>query len=339
MKSVRSLRSERNEGRNALVFRFVPTLAASCAMALSLAGCFSQERAVLSKTVLTINNREISTKEFADRLALRLKAFDALYAKDESNLDRVKEETVQAFLLEWIAKDYAEKHAIKVQKSEIDAQVDEIRSKYPDDFAFRRALAEENLPIEKWRQDVEFTLLQKKIFAAVTKETAEPTEAEMKLYFDANKTQFQIPARIRLRQVVLEKEDDAKRIAEELGRGVQMEKLAKKFSIAPEAAKGGDTGWIEKGTLEVFDQAFKMPVGARSKILKSPYGWHIYEVVKKESEARLSFPEAKAKIRARLTEIKAQQVFTKWLEEQVRKSSVKRNDAVIRAIKVTTRGS
>ncbi len=82
-----------------------------------------------------------------------------------------------------------------------------------------------------------------------------------------------------------------------------------------------------------------MSVGARSKILKSPYGWHIFEVMKKEPEARLSFPEAKAKIRARLSEIKAQQVFTKWLEEQVRKSSVKRNDAVIRAIKVTTRGS
>ena len=91
--------------------------------------------------------------------------------------------------------------------------------------------------------------------------------------------------------------------------------------------------------LEVFDQAFKLNVGGRTKILKSPYGWHIYELLKKEPEARLSFPEAKAKIRTRLTEAKSQDLFSKWLEEQVRKSSVKRNDAVIRAIKVTTRGS
>ena len=237
------------------------------------------------------------------------------------------------------AKDYAAKHDIKVDRKEVDEQVAEIKSKYPDDFAFRRAFADENLSLEKWRQDLEFTLLQKKIFAIVTAKTPDPTDAEMKAYYEANRAQFQQAARVRLRQVVLEKEDDAKRIMDELNNGASLEHVARKFSIAPEAAQGGDTGWLEKGTLDVFDQAFKMPIGARSKILKSPYGWHIYEVLKKEPEARLSFDAAKARIRARLKEAATQKVFVAWLEEQVRKSSVKRNDGVIRAIKVTTRGS
>lgn len=305
-----------------------------------LSSCFfSQERTVLNKTVLIVNGREISTKEFGDRLALRLRGFDALYAKDEANLNRAKEETAQAFILETIARDYAKNHDIKVDKSEVDARVNEIRSKYPDEFAFRRALADQHLPLEKWREDIEFTLLQKKIFDAITAHNEEPTDSEMKAHYEANKSQFQEPARVRLRQIVLEKEDDAKRIMNELTKGASMEPLAKEFSIAPEASNNGDTGWIEKGTLEIFDQAFKMSVGARSKILKSPYGWHIYQVLKKQPEARLSFQEAKAKIRTRLSEAKAQQVFTKWLEEQVRKSSVKRDDTVLRAITVTTRGS
>jgi parvulin-like peptidyl-prolyl isomerase len=144
---------------------------------------------------------------------------------------------------------------------------------------------------------------------------------------------------VRLRQIVLEKEDDAKRLMDELSDGADMTKLARQFSVAPEGENGGDTGWIDKGTLEVFDQAFKMNVGTRSKILKSPYGYHIYDVLKKEPEARLSFQEAKAKIRAQLREQSEQAVFSAWLEEQVRKTSVKRDDALIRAIKVTTRGS
>jgi peptidyl-prolyl cis-trans isomerase C len=320
-----------NEGARALVFSFT--------LAMLLSGCFSQERALLNKTVLSINGKDITAKEYADRLALRLKAFDALYAKDEANLDRAKEDTVQAYLLEFIAKDYAAKNGIKVDKKEVDDQVAEIKSKYPDDFAFRRAFADENLSIEKWRQDLEFTILQKKIFAIVTAKAPEPTEAEVKAYYEAKKTEFQQPARVRLRQVVLEKEDDAKRIMDELNNGANLEHLARKFSIAPEGAQGGDTGWLDKGTLEVFDQAFKIPVGQRSKILKSPYGWHIYEVLKKEPEARLSFDAAKARIRTRLKEAATQKVFVAWLEEQVRKSSVKRNDGVIRAIKVTTRGS
>jgi peptidyl-prolyl cis-trans isomerase C len=217
--------------------------------------------------------------------------------------------------------------------------VAEIKSKYPDDFAFRRALADQNLPLEKWREDLELTLLQKKVFAAVTAHTPAPSDAELKAAYEANKAQFQKPARVRLRQIVLEKEDDAKRILDGINNGASLEALAKKFSIAPEGSGGGDTGWIEKGTLEVFDQAFKMPVGAKSRILRSPYGWHIFQVLKKEPEGRLSFDAAKAKIRAQLLEANTQKVFAAWLEERVKKSSVQRNDAIIRSIKVTTRES
>lgn len=301
--------------------------------------CFSQKNIVLNKMVLKINSREISTQEFAEKLALRLRNFDALYAKDEVNLNRAKEETVQTFVLETIARDYAAKQGITVSEEETLAKVNEVRSRYPDDNAFRRVLADEHLAFETWKSDLEFSILQKKIFQKISAAIEGPSEAEMKDFYEANKIQFQQPARVRLRQIVLEKEDDAKRIADELANGGDLAKLAKQFSVAPEGSNGGDTGWIDKDTLEVFDQAFKMPVGARSKIVRSPYGFHIFEVLKKEPEGRLSFPEAKAKIRAQLMERRQEKVFSSWLEEQVRKTSVQRNDALIQAIKVTTRGS
>lgn len=343
----------KNEGLKALVFYFVTTLlpasyvATALAAACLLSGCFSRERAVLNATALIVNGHELTTQEFAERLALRLKSFDALYAKDEQNLSRAKEDTIRAFIIESITRDYAASVAnvakndpqksLVVSAAEVDEEVAKIRSRYPDEFAFRRALTDENISIEKFRKDLEFTLLQKKIFAKITADIPEPKESELKEIYEAKKADFQQPARVRLKQIVLEKEDDAKRILEELTAGADFAKLAKQFSMAPEGSNGGDTGWIEKGTLEVFDLAFKMNNGQRSKILKSPYGYHIYEVIKKEPEARLSFPEAKARIRARLMEAKSQQVFTNWLEENVRKSSVKRNDELIKAIKVTTK--
>lgn len=305
----------------------------------ALTSCFSQERAVLKKPVLVVNGHEVTTEEYSERLARRLKHYDALQAKDDATLTRAKEETIQAFILEQIAKDFAEKEKVSVDGVEVDAKVQEIRSRYPDDFAFRRALANENIPFDDWKEELEFTLLQKKIFSKISEKAPQPSDSEMKEFYEANKLQFQQPARVRLRQIVLEKEDDAKRISDELSKGADLAKLAKQFSVAPESANGGDTGWLDKGTLEVFDQAFKMKEGQRSKILKSPYGYHIYEVLKKEPEARLSFEQAKAKIRAQLLEKREQAAFSKWLEEQVRSSKVQRNDAVIQSIQVTTRGS
>jgi peptidyl-prolyl cis-trans isomerase C len=331
----RPYRGSPNEGAFALVFYLI----LSTIVATGLAGCFSRERVVLDKTVLSVNSRDVSTKEFAERLAIRLKDFDALHVKDETSLERAKEETVKTFVLETIARDYAAKEHLVVSSNEVDAQVADIRSHYPDDFSFRRALADEHLSLDAWKSDLESTLLQKKIFTKIGSTLKEPSEAEMKAYYDANKAQFQQPARVRLRQIVLEKEGDAKRILEELEGGADMAKLAKQFSVAPEGENGGDTGWLDKGTLEVFDQAFKMPIGTRSKVLKSPYGYHIYEVLKKQPEAHLSFQDAKAKIRAQLMERTEQTAFSAWLEEQVRKTSVKRNDVLIQAIKVTTKGS
>ncbi len=306
---------------------------------LGLSACTSSKSAVLNKTVLKINQTEISTEAFSSRLARALKDYDALYAKDGGNLQRAKEQTVQAFILEVITRDFAKKSNITVDNKELDEEVAKIRSHYPDDNAFRRSLADENLAFETWRNDLEFSLLQKKILKKIVGDLPEDSEQEMKAYYEAEKAQFNRPARIQLRQIVLEKEDDARRILADLNAGGDFAKLAKSFSVAPEGANGGNTGWIEKGTLDFFDQAFKLNVGARSKVVKSPYGYHIFEVVKKEPEAHLSFQDAKAKIRAQLMERKEQKIFSSWLEQEVRKSTVYRNDAIIRAIKVTTRGN
>ena len=74
-------------------------------------------------------------------------------------------------------------------------------------------------------------------------------------------------------------------------------------------------------------------------MLKSPYGFHIYEVLKKEPEAHLSFTEAKAKIKTLLEERRDQEAFMKWLEQELKASKVMRDDRLIDAIQVTTRGS
>ncbi len=328
-------RLHRNEGRTALVSRFLPA-----ALAAFLAtGCFSQKHVIGAKTVLKVNQTEITTQEFSDRLAKRLKGLDALHVKDDGNLNRAKEQTIESFVLEALVRDFAKTEGISITPGELEKEVSEIRSKYPDDNAFRRALADENRPLDAWKRDLEFTLLHKKVLARLMSGVPAPTEAELKTYYEENRKLFERPARIQLRQIVLETEDNAKRILDELNSGKTFEGLARKFSVAPEGENGGVTGWIEKGTLEIFDNAFKLNVGQRSKIIKSPYGWHIFEVLKKEPEARLNFDQAKDRIRGLVMERREQGTFSAWLEQQIKKSAILRNDALIKAIQVTTRGS
>ena len=181
------------------------------------------------------------------------------------------------------------------------------------------------------------SLLRKTVYDKITEAVAVPTESELRAAYEAGKKNYQRGPRIRLRQVVLDKEEDAKRVYEEFAKGRDLGALAKQFSIAPEAAENGDTGWVEKGALEVFDQAFKLPVGGKSKIVKSPYGWHIYQVIAKEGDRKLTYDQVKPALQREFKEQRSQALFAKWLESQLRTSSVKRDEAILKSIVLSTR--
>lgn len=327
----------KNEVDQRLVFIFLPILASYL---LIFTGCTNNQKSQQqNQIVLTVNSHDISAEEFALVLAQKLKHYDTLYVKDPANLKYIKNETIKAMILDEITKDYAKSQGLVVTDEELQSKITEIRNQYPDELAFRRSLADENLALDDWSAHLKFTILQRKVFEKISEVIKEPSQEDIKTYYQNNKARFHHPARVRLRQIVLEKEDDAKRIMDELQKGGSLEKLARQFSVAPESQNGGDTGWIEKGTLDVFDPAFKLPIKGRSGILESPYGFHIYEVIAKESEGYLSLDQANARIRAQLIEDHQAKAYSTWLDEQIRKASVKKNETLIEAIQVSTRGS
>ncbi len=316
--------------------RFLNKGAVAVALALFLFSC-TRGSAIKTKPVVTVNSVSLTAEDFASRLARKLKDYDALFAKDQQNLKRAKEQTVQEFVLEVLTKQYAKDKGLSISPQKLEEESAKIRSKYPDDIAFRRALSQENISYESWSRDLEYSLLQREVHALLSKDIPPPKEDELKNYFNSNKALFNRPARIKIRQIVVEKEDVAKRLYKEIQEGSELGALAKEYSVAPEAANNGVTDWIDKGSLDVFDQAFKLNAGQRSKIIKSPYGYHIYEVIKKEPEVHLSLQEARATVERQLMEKKEQTVFSSWLDQALRKSQVFRNEDLIQAVKVSTK--
>jgi peptidyl-prolyl cis-trans isomerase SurA len=80
-------------------------------------------------------------------------------------------------------------------------------------------------------------------------------------------------------------EADAKaridRLRERLLAGSKFEDVARANSEDASAAKGGDLGWLSPGdTVPQFEQAMdKLKVGEISEPVRSPFGWHLIEVL------------------------------------------------------------
>ncbi|MBN1127897.1 MAG: peptidylprolyl isomerase [Chitinispirillaceae bacterium] len=76
-------------------------------------------------------------------------------------------------------------------------------------------------------------------------------------------------------------------IKQRLDAGADFAEMAKQHSESPDAASGGDLGFIEKGslTLLAFEQkAFSLPVGQTSDPFQTQLGFHLVNVVARENQ-------------------------------------------------------
>src|SRR5690606_29469352 len=107
-----------------------------------------------------------------------------------------------------IMQGYAKEVGLPSPEAQVEEQVKKVRASYPDDIAFRSALAQEDISVEAWTHALRNSLYEKIIFSTVSKDVPDPTAEEIAGYYKDHKSIFQVPARVRLRQIVLEKEED-----------------------------------------------------------------------------------------------------------------------------------
>lgn len=104
--------------------------------------------------------------------------------------------------------------------------------------------------------------------------------------------------------------------------------IAKQSSDDPGSAiKGGDIGWTSKGdTVPQFEQTIlSTPIGEISKPFRSPFGWHILQVINVR-DSNMANEKEKSDIRQELRETKAQILYTEWLRNIREMAYVKINE-------------
>ena len=124
---------------------------------------------------------------------------------------------------------------------------------------------------------------------------------------------------VRARHILVEGEDEAKAILEQLKGGADFAKLAKEKSKDPGAAEGGDLGYFTKDQMvpEFADIAFKMYPGQLSNPVKTQFGWHVIKVEDKRIKQPPEFEKVKDQIEAYLAR-KAQSDFIAKLRQSAK---------------------
>lgn len=284
---------------------------------------------------MQVNTHQLSAKEFSNQLARKLRGFDALGAKDSVNVFKAKEDVVNDFVTQSLTLDWAAANGISVNDHDVDREVEKFRAQYPDDLSFRKALASEGLSFTEWREDLRFRLIQRLFFSKLNEKNPQPTDESISHYYQTNREEFRRKDRILIRQIVLKNDASADVIRSEAKRS-DFSKLAQKYSITPEAKKGGLIGWIEKGSVDYFDPLFNLPMNALHEV-KSPFGIHIVRVEQKSQGGILPLETVRPLIISKLRAQKEQGLYVSWLDANLRSSKVYKNYDLINALVVSTK--
>ncbi|MFH1488126.1 MAG: peptidylprolyl isomerase [Pseudomonadota bacterium] len=269
---------------------------------------FSEESG--ERVIIKVGQRHITENE----LKRDIRRFTIEMGISDQGLDEVVEPLVNRVIDNYLILEYGRDKGISITQEEFESALQGIKKDYPDDV-FRETLLQGYIDFEEWKLRLREQLLITKILKKVSEGIKPVPFQEMKAYFDSHRGEFKRPQMINFRQIVTRTKGEAQKIRALLDQGKDMGALARDYSIAPEAANMGEVGWVAKGNLDetMEDMIFSLPPGKRSPILKTRYGFHIFEVISKRQEGLKSFSEAMAEIESKLFYEKENAYLTRWL--------------------------
>ncbi|UCE26772.1 MAG: peptidyl-prolyl cis-trans isomerase [Candidatus Coatesbacteria bacterium] len=130
-------------------------------------------------------------------------------------------------------------------------------------------------------------------------------DEDVKTYYLENKTNYEVPEGVRVRQIVLDNEADADKAYKRAMAGEDFETLVKLLSV-DEATKsqGGSLGWLKRGgyvqgvgySEEYEEAAFSLEEGEIAKPFEAYDRWYVVKCEKKREHYIQEFDDVKAQI-------------------------------------------
>lgn len=152
----------------------------------------------------------------------------------------------------------------------------------------------------------------------------EPSESEIRDYYEQNKQQFQSGEQLRVAHVVKYvnwQTDEATametvtRAHEEIGRGVPFEAVVEKYTDCGDS--GGDLGYVTRGQMveEFEDVIFNLSPGQVSDVFRSRFGFHIAKVYDRKPPIVPDLKDIRKQVTDAVRDQKREQALGEYLDQ------------------------
>jgi foldase protein PrsA len=235
---------------------------------------------------------------------------------------------------QWIVGE-ADDQGVKVTDAEVEKQFETTKKQsFPKEADFQKFLKSSGMGLDDLKFRVKVQALSDKLRTKVTKGKDTVTDAQVKQYYDKNKSRFSQPERRDLLIVLTKTKAKADTALNALKSGQSFKSVAKKFSI-DQASKnqGGKLLAVAKGQQEksLDDAVFKASKGKLSGPIKTQFGYYVFKVTKITKSSQQTLTQATPTIKQLLqsqTQQKALDSFVKDFQKRWKDKTNCRNGFV-----------
>ena len=260
--------------------------AAACTVALSasllcgLTACSGESVAV------TVGTKKISEQTITDYIT-NYRTSQGL--NDDSNFAMVlsmygmtpesfRENIIDMFVNRELVLLAAQEKGMSVDSATIDEYVNQMKSNYSDDAAWQTALTNAGLTEEKYRENIEYALLNKQLSESFAV-SDDPADEQVFAVAQDNLKYFEKAKRSSHILFDASDEETAKEVLEKINNGtLDFADAASQYSKdTSSAANGGDVGWdLLTSFVSEYQTALDgLELGQVSELVKSQFGYHI----------------------------------------------------------------
>jgi len=266
-----------------------------------------QAAAVEKKVILTLGNVSLTNRDLKNFISLQ---YSDIMGKERNN--KLLSRLFDLFCEQQVILFKANQEGVQVGDDEITSYLNEIQTRRHDQ-AIDEETARSVLKVQKY------------LLAGAYKDI-DVSDAEVAQYYETHLGDFQKTEEIELFQIMVSDREKLLMIRSELlNKPSRFEEIARKESIAPEAASGGAMGFFEKGILpkEMEEVVFSLKVNEISPIVESPYGFHLFKVIRKRKSRMQLLAAVKDEIKSKLLSAKLNAAYGGFLNGLKTEISVK----------------
>jgi len=287
--------------------------------------------AELPAVVARVNGEEITRTEFEQSVHnLEGRAGRPVPAEQRDEVYRGLLNDMLAFKL---LKQEAGRRHVTLTDQELDEAVKQMRQQFPDEAAFKQAMAAQKLTLAQVRDQARTSMLVQKLLDQEVSGSVDVKPADISAFYEKNPDRFKQPEAIKASHVLIAVPQGADAAAKQAARakadgvlkqargGADFAGLAKKYSNDASAAHGGDLGFFPRGQMvpEFDTAAWALEPGQVSDVVETQFGFHIIKLTEKRPARTVPFSEVAPQIEQYLRQ-QQQQEKTKAFIDRLKTS-------------------